>query len=474
MHVYTPNVEEHGWESRHTVVETVVDDMPFLVDSVSMAVTRSGGAIHLVIRQIMRVRRDDEGRLLEVGGEDGLPESLIHVEIDRQTSPEALERMRAGLCSALEDVRAAVDDWPTMRERVRDLLGALDESAPPVAPDELAEARDLLEWIHDDHFTFLGYREYDILAEDGEDVLRAVSGSGLGILRAGDERPVSVSFAQLSPEVRRLAREKSLLTLTKANSRATVHRPAYLDYIGVKRFDASGEVAGEWRFLGLYTHTAYSESPWAIPVLRRKAQRVVDRSGLSKGSHDYKALVEILGTYPRDELFQISEDELFETALGILHLDERRRVRLFVRKDAFGRFFSCLVYLPRERFDTRNRRRVEEILRQAFAGVSVDYTTHLSESVLARVHLVIYTEPGAAPEYDVAEIEARLAEATRAWTDDLRDALAGAARRGARGAALRAVRRGVPRCLPRGLHAPRRRSRTSSGSSGSTPTATSG
>ena len=376
-----------------------------------------------MIRQIMRVRRDDEGRLLEVGGEEGLPESLIHVEIDRQTSPEALERMRAGLCSALEDVRAAVDDWPTMRERVRGLLGSLDESAPPVAPDELAEARGLLEWIHDDHFTFLGYREYDILTEDGEDVLRAVSGSGLGILRAGDERPVSVSFAELSPEVRRLAREKSLLTLTKANSRATVHRPAFLDYIGVKRFDASGEVAGEWRFLGLYTHTAYSESPWAIPVLRRKAQRVVDRSGLSKGSHDYKALVEILGTYPRDELFQISEDELFETALGILHLDERRRVRLFVRRDAFGRFFSCLVYLPRERFDTRNRRRIEEILRQALGGVSVDYTTQLSESVLARVHFVVYTEPGAVPEYDVAEIETRLAGATRAWTDDLRDAL---------------------------------------------------
>ena len=183
--------------------------MPFLVDSVSIAVTRSGGAIHLVIRQIMRVRRDEEGRLLEVGGEEGLPESLIHVEIDRQASPEALERIRAGLCSALEDVRAAVDDWPAMRGPCAHLLGSLDESAPPVPPDELAEARDLLEWIHDDHFTFLGIASTDILAEDGEDVLRAVSGSGLGILRAGDERPVSVSFAQLTPEVRRLAREKT-------------------------------------------------------------------------------------------------------------------------------------------------------------------------------------------------------------------------------------------------------------------------
>ncbi|HEX4930223.1 MAG TPA: hypothetical protein VFV62_05880, partial [Gaiellaceae bacterium] len=423
VHVYTPSVEVHGWESDHTVVETVIDDMPFLVDSVSMEVTRSGSAIHLVIRPIMRIRRDEEGRLLEVGAEQGRPESLIHVEIDRQAGPEALERLRAGLERVLGDVRAAVEDWPAMRQRVRDVLAELVESPPPVDPDELVEAGELLAWIHDDHFTFLGYREYDMLEEGGEDVLRPVPASGLGFLRASDERPVSSSFAQLPPEVRRLAREKTLLNLTKANSRATVHRPSYLDYVGVKRFDAAGEVSGEWRFLGLYTHTAYSASPWEIPVLRRKATGVVERSGLLRGSHDHKALVEILETYPRDELFQISEDELFDTALGILHLGERRHVRLFVRRDAFGRFLSCLVYLPRERFDTRNRQRVQDILQEAFHGTSVDYTTRVSESVQARLHIVVYTEPGTVPDYDVAEIEARLAAATRAWTDDLRDAL---------------------------------------------------
>ena len=421
MHVYTPSVEEHGWESPHTVVETVVDDMPFLVDSVSMEVTRNGSAIHLVIRPIMRIRRDGEGRLLEVGAEDGQPESLIHVEIDRQAGPEELERLRAGIGHVLGDVRAAVEDWPSMQERVGDVVAEL--ATAPVDADERAEARDLLEWMRDGHFTFIGYREYDMLVEEGEDVLRAVAGSGLGILRSSEQRPLSVSFAQLPPEARRLAREKTLLNLTKANSRATVHRPSYLDYVGVKRFDADGEVAGERRFLGLYTHTAYSASPWEIPVLRRKAERVVERSGLLRGSHDHKALLDILETYPRDELFQISADELFETAMGILHLGERRRVRLFVRRDAFGRFFSCLVYLPRERFDTGNRQRTQEILQEAFGGTSVDYTTRVSESVLARLHVVVYTEPGAIPEYDVAEIEARLAEATRAWTDDLRDAL---------------------------------------------------
>ena len=185
MHVYTPSVEEHGWESPHTVVETVVDDMPFLVDSVSMEVTRNGSAIHLVIRPIMRMRRDEEGRLLEVGAEDGQPESLIHVEIDRQAGPEELERLRAGIGRVLGDVRAAVEDWPSMQERVGDVVAELARR-PPVDADERAEARDLLEWMRDDHFTFIGYREYDMLVEDGEDVLRAVAGSGLGILRSSD------------------------------------------------------------------------------------------------------------------------------------------------------------------------------------------------------------------------------------------------------------------------------------------------
>ena len=263
-----------------------------------------------------------------------------------------------------------------------------------------------------------------MLAEDGEDVLRAVAGSGLGILRATDERPISVSFAQLPPEVRRLAREKNLLNLTKANSRATVHRPSYLDYVGVKRFDADGEVAGERRFLGLYTHTAYSASPWEIPVLRRKAERVVERSGLLRGSHDHKALVDILETYPRDELFQITEDELFETALGILHLGERRRVRLFVRRDAFGRFLSCLVYLPRERFDTGNRQRIQEILQRGVRRRRASTTRRACPSRCWRASTSSSTPSRARRRtYDVAEIEARLAAATRAWTDDLRDAL---------------------------------------------------
>ena len=422
VRVYSPNLEEHGWECTHTVVETVVDDMPFLVDSVSMELTRRGSPIHLMIRPILEVERDGDGRLLTVGAGAGREESLIHVEIDRQTDPAVLEQLRDDLLRVLGDVRAAVEDWPAMRRRAGEIGAELDERPLP-DPDEAAEAAELLAWMADGHFTFLGYREYEIKSEGGEDVLRNVPGSGLGILRDAGEQPVSASFQQLPPRVRKLAREKNLLNLTKANSRATVHRPSYLDYVGVKRFDAAGEVSGERRFLGLYTHTAYSASVWKIPVMQPKVQRVLERSGLPEGSHDHKALIDILETYPRDELFQISEDRLYEIALAILQLGERQRVRLFVREDLFGRFVSCLVYLPRDRFNTETRQRIQEILMDAFGGVNADYTTRLSDSVLASLRFVIYVDRGGVVEYDVEELEARVTAAIRAWTDDLRDVL---------------------------------------------------
>jgi glutamate dehydrogenase len=425
VHVYTPTLDEHGWQSPHSVVEIVADDMPFLVDSTAMALTRGGSAIHAFVHPIVRVRRDEDGRLQELlpWESDGVAESLIHVEIDRQADQARQHALTAELQRVLADVQAAVVDWPAMREQARTMVAQLDERPPPIDPDEVAEAKALLEWMNDDHFTFLGYRDYELGTQGGEDVLSSVAGSGLGILREAERKPVSHSFARLSPEARRLAHEQTALILTKANSRATVHRPAYLDYVGLKRFDEAGAVTGERRFLGLYTHTAYRATPWEIPVLRRKAQHVLDRSGFVAGGHDHKALVEILESYPRDELFQIDEDELYGIALGILHLGERRRVRLFVRRDAFGRFLSCLVFLPLERYNTRVRRRIEQILKEAFGGTSVDFEARVSESVLARLHVVVHTDPGGAREFDAATIEARLADATRTWSDDLHDAL---------------------------------------------------
>jgi glutamate dehydrogenase len=425
VHVYTPNLEEHGWQSTHSVVEIVTDDMPFLVDSVAMALTREGTAIHAFVHPIVKVVRNDEGQLLDLLSweTDGLAESLIHVEIDRQVDQAVLDDLAVKLRRVLADVQAAVVDWPAMRERARAIVAELDKRPPPVTMDELTDAKALLEWMADDHFTFLGYREYELQTQEGEDVLASVPESGLGILREAERKPASHSFARLAPEARQLARAPNLLNLTKANSRATVHRPSYLDYVGLKHFDERGAVAGEHRFLGLYTHTVYRASPWEIPVLQRKAEHVVERSGFVAGGHDYKALVEILESYPREELFQIEEDELFDTALGILHLGERRRVRLFVRRDAFGRFVSCLVFLPLERYNTGVRQRIERILQEELDGTSIELSARVSESTLARLHIVVRTAEGAPREYDVRAIEARVAEATRDWSDDLHDVL---------------------------------------------------
>jgi glutamate dehydrogenase len=428
VRVYSPRFEEHGWRSVHSVVEIVTDDMPFLVDSVSMELNRQDLTIHLPIHPVLTVRRDDAGTLVQVlppdaGPGDGLRESVIHVEVDRQTEPAVLERIRDGIERVLADVRAACEDWAAMRKRVREILVHLADEPPPVDREELAEARALLEWIDQGHFTFLGFRAYDLEGGDGEEVLRPVPGSGLGILRESAAKPLSPSFAKLPPEVRRLAREPRLLVLTKANSHATVHRPSYLDYIGVKRFGSDGQVVGEWRFLGLYTSAAYNRNPRDIPVLRHKVNRVLERAGLPPGGHDWKALLNILETFPREELFQISEDQLIEVATGILRLEERRRVRLFLWRDRYARFVSCLAYVPRDRYTTAVRQRFEAILKQALDGESIDFTVRLSESVLARLYFIVRVPPGDTVEVDVHELEARLAEATRSWSDELHDSL---------------------------------------------------
>ncbi|MGB3681820.1 MAG: NAD-glutamate dehydrogenase [Rubrobacteraceae bacterium] len=431
IRVYNPQFEEHGWQSPHTVIDIVNDDMPFLVDSVRMEVNRQGHAVHLMIHPMMNVRRDDDGRLVEVlpaGGtvpeaEEGLPESVIRVEVDRRTEAGELEDIRRRLERSLADVRSAVGDWPEMRERMRGIISGFDRETPPVGEEDLSETRAFLEWIDSGNFTFLGYREYELVTEDGEDFLRSVPDSGLGILRQAGEKPVSRSFAGLPPEARERVRKPQLLILTKANSRSTVHRPSYLDYIGVKRFDDSGQVVGEYRFLGLYTFSAYSMSALDVPLIRRKTRHVLDRAGFPAGSHNEKDLVEILETYPRDELFQVSRAELFEISLGILHLQERQRVRLFLRRDTYGRFLSCLVFVPRDRYNTAIRQRMQDILLAAFEGTSVEFNVRLSESVLARLHFIVYTPAGELPDYDVEEIEDRIIEAARSWTDNLYDAL---------------------------------------------------
>ncbi len=427
MRVFNPGTDRDGWKSKHTVVQIVTDDMPFLVDSVSMELGRHGRGIHLVVQPVIPVRRAITGELEDVlppgtTGTGVIAESFLHIELDRVRDAAELKELESDLRRVLGDVRAAVEDWPKMRARMLALVDELT-TAPPRVDDDVAEVRELLRWIADDHYTFLGYRDYDLVTKDGGDSLKPRLGTGLGLLRDVGYVEESVSFSRLPASVRRKAREKTLLTLTKANSRSTVHRPSYLDYVGVKRFDEQGNAVGERRFLGLFTSSVYATSPREIPLVRRKVQAVRETLALPPGGHLDKALADVLESYPRDELFQANIKQLTATAIGVVHLQERQRVRLFVRPDTFGRFVSCLAYLPRDRYTTAVRLRIQRLLLEAYGGANIDYFVALSESVLVRIHFVVYGSSGELLERDVADLERRVAAATRSWPDNLKDAL---------------------------------------------------
>ncbi|MBK7661458.1 MAG: NAD-glutamate dehydrogenase [Betaproteobacteria bacterium] len=440
LRVYNPRAEEHGWSSPHTVVEIVNDDMPFLVDSVSLELSRQGCTVHLLVHPLVRTRRDPEGQLeaLAQAGKSGAGESYIHVEVDRETDPARLKALGDGLLAVLADVRAAVEDWPAMRERMEEIAKELARVPKGVDRSEAAEVREFLAWVVDNHFTFLGFRDYQLSNVGGEDLLRIVAGTGLGVLREPRLGGVSASFQELPARLKALAREPRPLVLTKANSRATVHRAGYLDYIGVKRFDAAGRVAGERRFVGLYTSSAYHADPGTVPLLRSKVARIVERAGFPPHSHGHKNLVSMLQAYPRDELLQVDEDTLLEIALGILRLADRRRTRVFLRRDVYGRFWSCLVYLPRESYNTDVRLKIQSVLMAHLKGSSAEYNLQLTDAVLARIHVLVRTSPRDEAKADARAIEKEIELATRRWEDDLRECLAASAGEDRAVAALRA------------------------------------
>ncbi|MDX6375459.1 MAG: glutamate dehydrogenase [Nocardioidaceae bacterium] len=437
VRVSTPTLAEHGWSaSGHSVVEVVVDDMPFLVDSLTMELSRQLRDVHVVIHPSFDAVRDITGALqsarsvpdgaLEPEGE-AVRESWMHVEIDRLPEGDDPDAIVEDIQRVLRDVREAVEDWRKMHDQVEAIVADLRSDPPPLEHEEVRQAAELLEWLANEHFTFLGYREYKLEERDGDDYLLAVPGTGLGILRADQE--MSESFGRLPEAVKAKAREKTLLVLAKANSRATVHRPAYLDYVGVKTFDENGEVDGERRFLGLLASAAYTESLMRIPLIREKTKEVLKRSGFDPRSHAGKALMDTLETYPRDELLHTPIDELAPMTEAAMSARERRAVRMFIRRDTYGRYVSVLVYLPRDRYNTGVRERFERILQEQLHGESIEFTVRINESTTARVHFVVHLPKGDLPEnqqspdVDTADLERRLTEASRSWRDDFTQAV---------------------------------------------------
>jgi glutamate dehydrogenase len=428
VRVFSPTPGADGWGSRHSVVQVVNDDMPFLVDSVSLEIARQGLALHLIVHPIFAVRRDARGVLQSMAPRHAAPElpreSWMYIEVDRMVDAEQRAALAQGIERVLADVRAAVTDWKPMLEHLTEATQALATPPAALSAPEAEESRAFLEWLADDHFTLLGYRRHDLVERNGELALQVVEGSGLGVLREGHGGDSSASFAALPPQARALARAPSpQLVVTKANTRSTVHRDGYTDYIGVKRFDANGKVLGEDRFIGLFTSTAYAARVTEVPLLRRKVEAVAQRAGFSPGGHLAKALHHTMETFPRDDLFQIPEDDLYDITMGILALGERHRLRLFLWQDRYQRFVSCLVYMPRENFSTQLRLKFQRILMQALGGTHIDFDVLLSGTQLARIHFTIRIAPNPMPAIDRKDLERKLAGVARRWEDELRDAL---------------------------------------------------
>jgi glutamate dehydrogenase len=428
IRVFNPEVAKHGWESKHTIVEIVIKDMPFLVDSVRIALNRHSITAHLMLHYPLQTFRNDKGQITEFYklGTKANPttqQTVFHIQIDRMTDKAAIENLVAELNSVMQDVSLAVTDWRPTLEKLESVIAELPKHAGKASAEQLQQATEFLNWLLKDNFTLLGYRSYRIVPIQGDYKIEGVADSALGLMRRSTSRDLMLN--DLPDVARKQALSSDLLILTKTNNKSRVHRPAYIDYIGIKRFDEHGQVIGEDRFIGLYSSSLYNNSAADIPLLKNKLATVMSRSGFAHGTHAYKALLNILETYPRDELIQADVDNLLEVATGVLHMQERDMTRLFMRKDAFGRFVSAMVYVPRERYNTQLRKATQQVL-SSFLGSTepVEFTTYFSESVLARTHYFVRVNDSNI-EFNVKEIEQNLIEAARTWEDKLTSALIG-------------------------------------------------
>ncbi|GAA0345195.1 NAD-glutamate dehydrogenase [Bowmanella denitrificans] len=425
IRVFNPEIAKHGWQSSHTIIEIIVDDMPFLVDSVRMAINRLSITAHLLLHSPIAVKRGKDHKLetmQDAKAKGPSKQTVFLVEIDRQTSKKALEDIEKELHSVLDEVQLAVSDWMPMNERLDAIIAGYDKQPCPAGDAAKKEVHTFLRWIRNNNFTLMGYRHYQAKAVEGDHRWIADNDSSLGLMKnSKSNRDRLLSRLPLSARQETLSQNP--LILTKTNSKSRVHRPAYMDYIGVKEFDKDGNVIGEHRFIGLFSSAFYNAGAGDVPVLKEKIARMCDNSGFDKSSHAYKAFLNILETYPRDELLQASEQELGQIALGIFQMQERGISRLFMRRDVFGRFYSCMVFVPRERYNTQLRKDTQALLKKSFGSEQdVEFTTFFSESVYARTHYMVRVKNNNV-EIDVKEIEKNIIELSKSWNDKLSSAL---------------------------------------------------
>lgn len=433
--IFNPREKEDGWQSTHTVIQLVTQDAPFLVDSLCIALSRLGLNIHLIIHcGGLKVRYDSQQQITEVlphthqQESDIISVAPICIEIDRQNKPETLENIKGILNEVLNDVRVAVEDWKPMELKLYAALKEI-ESNPniPLEPKEIEETRAFLEWFVM-HFTFLGFRQYDLITKDGEKMMSIVHGSSLGVLRDDSHSKqlrtpatsAGYAFLGMPTDAQDVALANQILVFFQTNTKATVHRDAYSNCLSILRFDMKGRVIGEYRFVGLYASRAYYDNIRNIPIIREKVKYILERSDLPERGYGLRKLLHILETFPRDDLFEGHKEELFRLAMDILRMQERKKIRLFVRRDAFNRYISCLIYIPKDNFNTELLNKMQSILAKHFNAIEVSLNGIFFQGVLlARIHYIVRIDPKQKVDYDLKAIEMKLSEVGRSWKDDL-------------------------------------------------------
>ncbi|MBT1514832.1 NAD-glutamate dehydrogenase [Bradyrhizobium sp. SRL28] len=414
-----------------SVLEVLNDNMPFLFDSTMAELAEQGIEVTLVAHPIIAVERNEQGKLLHFYGEalpegaKGARESLIHFHIARLDADADRQKVIEGLTETLNDVRSCVADWRAMRARVEQAIMTFRSNPPPLPIDEVAEANQFLQWLCADNFTFLGLREYRFSPDaDASDDIS--TGEGLGILRDPDVKVLrrGTEMVVMTPEIREFMREPTVLMVVKANVNSRVHRRVRMDYVGIKLYAPDGRLEGELRLVGLFTSGAYTRSARQIPYVRHKVEQVLQRAGFDPASHSGKAALHILEEYPRDELFQVDAETLYNFVMEVLTLYERPRVRALARADKFDRFVSILVFIPREKYDTDVRTRVADFLAQVYKGSLAASYASFPEGSLARVHYIIGRYEGRTPVVERATLEAEISAIAATWGDKLKAALA--------------------------------------------------
>jgi glutamate dehydrogenase len=424
--VFNPEKKRNGWSSNYTVIQISHDNMPFLVDSIRMYINRQGFLIRFMIHTGgIDVVRDSQHKITKILSKNlsrvnDLTEAPIYVEINQKLDKKALHNLQHSLEMVLNDVAAVVDDWEAMRARMQQSLKLLDIEPPPLNQQEIEESKAFLRWLLDDNFILLGCRDFRVVEKGNKKQLHSIPNSGFGVLRHTIKHVADDDILEFPNEVRDLISSSHILIFAKTCTQATIHRDVYTDYVGVKQFDAKGKSVKERRFIGLYTSDAYHTNPRFIPFLRLKVDKVLELSNLIPVSYAGKTLRSILENLPKEDLAQAHIKELLKIAMGILHLQEKQRIRLFIRKDNYGRFYSCLLFLPRDKLNTKLRWKVQNILMRELGGKTVTFVTDFLSAALVRIHFTIYVDAPSSGKINYHTIENKIIAAAETWSDQFR------------------------------------------------------